>query len=120
MLGQVEGRTTPVVTGWLNERDAAWHPRVAFVAIDMCTICTSAVRAALPQARLVVDPFTSCNRATGGGRVERQGRPARPGPDPSRPDRGVHLGTTPVQTAPVDGVQLRRRSPSLSTQPRFS
>ncbi len=57
LLGQVEGRTIAAVTGWLNQRDATWREQVAFVAIDMCTIFKAAVRAALPQARLVVDHF---------------------------------------------------------------
>ncbi|WP_219539950.1 ISL3 family transposase [Nonomuraea guangzhouensis] len=57
LLGQVEGRTIAAVTGWLNQRDPAWRQHVAFVAIDMCTIFKSAVRTALPQARLVVDHF---------------------------------------------------------------
>ncbi|MFI7709076.1 transposase [Nonomuraea sp. NPDC049480] len=55
LLGQVEGRTIAAVTGWLNQRDATWREQVAFVAIDMCTIFKAAVRAALPQARLVVE-----------------------------------------------------------------
>ncbi|MBG0831635.1 ISL3 family transposase [Planomonospora sp. ID67723] len=57
LLGQVEGRTSAAVTGWLGERGQAWRDGVAFVAIDMCTIFKSAVRAVLPQARLVVDHF---------------------------------------------------------------
>jgi transposase len=56
LLGKVEGRTIAAVTGWLNQRDATWR-QVAFVAIDMCTIFKAAVRAALPQARLVIDHF---------------------------------------------------------------
>ncbi|WP_211589790.1 ISL3 family transposase [Microbispora sp. H11081] len=55
LLGQVEGRTSTAVTAWLGERTQAWRDGAAFVAIDMCTIFKSAVRAALPQARLVVD-----------------------------------------------------------------
>ncbi|MEV4016778.1 transposase [Nonomuraea angiospora] len=57
LLGQVEGRTIAAATGWLNQRDAAWRQQVAFVAIDMCTIFKSAVRAVLPHATLVVDHF---------------------------------------------------------------
>ena len=49
LLGQVEGRTSAVVKDWRH--------RVRFVAIDMCTIFKSAIRDALPQARLVVDHF---------------------------------------------------------------
>ncbi|MER6578261.1 transposase [Nonomuraea sp. NPDC001023] len=57
MLGQVEGRTSAAVTGWRGQRGQAWRDGVAFVAIDMCTIFKSAIRTALPQARLVVDHF---------------------------------------------------------------
>ncbi|MEV0169333.1 ISL3 family transposase [Nonomuraea fuscirosea] len=57
LLGQVEGRTVAAVTGWLDQRDAAWRTGVAFVAIDMCSIFKSAVRAALPHVTLVVDHF---------------------------------------------------------------
>jgi transposase len=57
LLGQVEGRTIAAVTGWLNQRPAAWREQVAFVAIDMCTIFKSAVRSVLPHAQLVVDHF---------------------------------------------------------------
>ncbi|MFD1044311.1 transposase, partial [Kibdelosporangium lantanae] len=37
--------------------DDAWRHGVRVVAIDMCTVFKAAVRAALPQARLVVEPF---------------------------------------------------------------
>lgn len=57
LLGQVEGRTSTAVTGWLGQRTQAWRDGVTFVAIDMCTIFKSAVRAVLPQAKLVVDHF---------------------------------------------------------------
>ncbi|MFI6732485.1 ISL3 family transposase [Nonomuraea sp. NPDC050451] len=57
LLGQVEGRTIAAVTSWLSEREAAWREQVAFVAIDMCAIFKSAVRAMLPHATLVVDHF---------------------------------------------------------------
>lgn len=57
LLGQVEGRTAAVVKDWLRQWDEAWRQSVRFVAIDMCTIFKSALRDALPQARLVVDHF---------------------------------------------------------------
>ncbi|WP_245658551.1 transposase [Microtetraspora malaysiensis] len=57
LLGQFEGRTSAAVTGWLGHRSQAWRDGVAFVAIDMCTVFKSAIRTALPQARLVVDHF---------------------------------------------------------------
>jgi len=57
LLGQVEGRTAAVVIDWLGQRTQAWRDAVRHVAIDMCTIFKSAVRQALPHARLVVDHF---------------------------------------------------------------
>ena len=57
LLGQVEGRKAAVVTDWLNKRGEAWKAGVAFVAIDMCTVFASAIRAALPHAAIVVDRF---------------------------------------------------------------
>lgn len=57
LLGQVEGRTSAVVKDWLGQRDEHWRQGVRFVAIDMCTIFASAIREALPRARLVVDHF---------------------------------------------------------------
>ncbi len=57
LLGQVEGRTTAAVLGWLHQRPPAWRDTVCYVVIDMCTIFKSAVRQALPQAILVVDHF---------------------------------------------------------------
>lgn len=57
LLGQVEGRTSTTVKDWINQREETWRRGVRFVAIDMCTIFKSAIRDALPQARLVVDHF---------------------------------------------------------------
>jgi transposase len=57
LLGQVEGRTTESVTGWLNAQPQAWRDQIAYVAIDMCTVFAAAVRRALPAATLVVDHF---------------------------------------------------------------
>ena len=57
LLGQAEGRTSAVVTAWINERSPAWREAVRYVAIDMCTIFKSAVSTALPPATLVVDHF---------------------------------------------------------------
>ena len=57
LLGQVEGRNATVVTDWLEARGDAWKAGVAFVAIDMCTVFKSAIRAALPHATIVVDHF---------------------------------------------------------------
>jgi transposase len=57
LLGQIEGRTTAVVTDWLNARGQEWKEQVGHVAIDMCTIFKSAIRATLPHAVIVVDHF---------------------------------------------------------------
>ncbi|WP_202970775.1 transposase [Saccharothrix sp. ALI-22-I] len=57
LLGQVEGRTSTTVRDWINQRGEDWRSGVRFVAIDMCTIFKSAIRDALPRARLVVDHF---------------------------------------------------------------
>jgi transposase len=57
LLGQVEGRTSVAVRDWITQWDEAWRRGVRFVAIDMCTVFKSAIRAVLPQARLVVDHF---------------------------------------------------------------
>jgi len=57
MLGQAEGRFADTVATWINSHDERWKAAVKFVAIDMCQIFASAVRAELPGAALVVDRF---------------------------------------------------------------
>ena len=57
MLGQVEGRTADDAAYWLLQAPPAWRDRVEVVAIDMCTVFLSAVRRALPKARVAVDLF---------------------------------------------------------------
>jgi transposase len=57
LLGQVVGRRARNVTGWLAERPEAFRDAVEFVAIDPCAAYAAGVRAALPQAQLVVDHF---------------------------------------------------------------
>jgi len=57
LLGQVEGRTADDAAHWLAGAPAAWRDAVQVVAIDMCSIYASAVRRALPRARLVADLF---------------------------------------------------------------
>jgi transposase len=57
LLGQAEGRFAETVATWINTHDARWKAAVKFVAIDMCQIFASAVRAELPDTTLVVDRF---------------------------------------------------------------
>ena len=57
LLGQVEGRTAASVRAWIERHDEQWRQAVAFVAIDLCSIFKSAVRASLPHAIVVADRF---------------------------------------------------------------
>jgi transposase len=57
LLGQVEGRTADDAAYWLAQAAPAWRDAVQVVAIDMCSICASAVRRMLPRARIAVDLF---------------------------------------------------------------
>ena len=57
LLGQVEGRTADYAAYWLAQCSPAWRDAIQVVAIDMCSICASAVCLMLPAARLVVDLF---------------------------------------------------------------
>ena len=57
LLGQAEGRAAADATAWLAARDQAWLDGITHVTIDMSTVFTSAVRQALPNAALAVDPF---------------------------------------------------------------
>jgi transposase len=57
MLGQVEGRTADDAAYWLLQAPQDWRDSVEVVAIDMCTIFLSAVRRALPRAKVAVDLF---------------------------------------------------------------
>jgi transposase len=63
LLAQVNGRTSAVVTDWLDARDEAWKAQITHVAIDMSTVYAKAVRQALPNARLVVDRFHLVKKA---------------------------------------------------------
>jgi transposase len=92
LLGQVEGRTADDAAYWLAQAPAAWQDAIEVVAIDMCSICASAVRRMLPQAQIVVDLFHVVQLAvkmTGDVRRravrERYGRPGRSGD----PEHGV-------------------------------
>jgi transposase len=57
LLGQVEGRTADDAAYWMWQAGPAWRDAVEVVAIDMCSICASAVRRMLPRARLVAGLF---------------------------------------------------------------
>lgn len=57
LLGQVEGRDGAAVVAWLAERTSGFRAGIEFVAIDPAAAYASAVRTALPHARIVVDHF---------------------------------------------------------------
>lgn len=57
LLGQVEGRSSAVVAGWLNCQPEAWRDAVTHVTIDLSACYAKAVRDALPHAQLVADRF---------------------------------------------------------------
>ena len=57
LLGQVTGRTSAAVTGWLAERSDAFRADVQVVALDPSAPYAAAVRTALPHARIAVDHF---------------------------------------------------------------
>jgi transposase len=66
LLGQVDGRTSGAVRGWLAQRSQARRDAVQLVAIDPCTPYAAAVRLLLPHARIAVDHFhlvLAANRA---------------------------------------------------------
>ncbi|GLW96080.1 ISL3 family transposase [Microtetraspora sp. NBRC 16547] len=60
LLGQVEGRGCEDVIAWLNAQPACWRAQIEVVAIDM----SASYANALPNARLVVDPFHVVQAAT--------------------------------------------------------
>jgi transposase len=57
LLGQVDGRTTAAVRGWLEQRSPEFRDRVEVVVIDPHAGYARAVRELLPHARLAVDHF---------------------------------------------------------------
>ena len=57
LLGQVDGRTSAAVRGWLAERTPEFRAAVEVVVIDPHAGYAAAVRAALPDARVAVDHF---------------------------------------------------------------
>jgi transposase len=57
LLGQTLGRRAAAVVEWLNARSDPFRAGITHVAIDPCAAYAAAVRAALPNAVLVVDHF---------------------------------------------------------------
>ena len=57
LLGQVDGRSSVVVTRWLAGRSEAFRDGVQIVAVDPSAPYAAAVRDALPAARVAVDHF---------------------------------------------------------------
>jgi transposase len=57
LLGQVDGRTTASVAGWLAARSHAFRDAVQIVALDPSAPYAAAVRQMLPHARIAVDHF---------------------------------------------------------------
>jgi transposase len=57
LLGQVLGRRSTDVTGWLETQGKAFCAAVEVVAIDPCAAYRRAARQALPQTQVVVDHF---------------------------------------------------------------
>jgi transposase len=57
VLGIVDGRDSAAVGGWLAERSQAWRDRIEVVAIDPSAAFKKAITAALPNAKISVDPF---------------------------------------------------------------
>ncbi len=57
LLGQTPGRTGRDVIRWLTRQPEQWREAVKVVAIDMSGTYRAGVRAALPHAKIAVDPF---------------------------------------------------------------
>ena len=57
LLDMVEGRSKPVFSTWLAERDQAWRDSVEVVAMDGFTGFKTATTEELPDAVAVMDPF---------------------------------------------------------------
>lgn len=57
LLGLVSGRSGADVTRWIDAQPAAWRAGIDTVALDPSAPFAAAIRAALPQARIVVDHF---------------------------------------------------------------
>lgn len=95
-LRGLHGRSGPALAGRRpqqrdgQERGEDWRSGVRFVAIDMYTIFKSALRDALPRARLIVDHFHLVQLANQAlTEVRRAGPPSRSGAD--GPQRRVDL-----------------------------
>jgi transposase len=57
LLGQTPGRTGRDVIRWLTRQPERWRDAVKVVAIDMSGTYRAGIRAALPHAKIAVDPF---------------------------------------------------------------
>jgi transposase len=57
LLDVVDGRSGPVLAGWLADRDPAWRARVVTASLDPFRGYASALAAQLPAAVRVLDPF---------------------------------------------------------------
>jgi transposase len=82
-VGQVSGRRRGSVIDWLARRSDAFRDAVKVVALDPSALYASAVRQALPQAAIAVDPFhlvalantavTRVRQRVTGDRLDRRG-----------------------------------------------
>lgn len=63
ILDIVDGRRGAAVRDWIAARPRWWRKRIELVAIDMSSEFRSAVRTALPKARITVDHFHIVARA---------------------------------------------------------
>lgn len=57
LLGHVEGRTSALVAGWINEQPQPWREAITHVSIDLSASYAKAVADALPGAVVVADRF---------------------------------------------------------------
>jgi transposase len=57
LLGQIDGRGSTAVIGWLQRQSQEFRDAIEIVALDPAAPYAAAVRAALPHAKLAVDHF---------------------------------------------------------------
>src|SRR4051794_12569381 len=57
LLDVVQGRSGIVLAGWIERRDQAWRDSVTTASLDPFRGCPTALRAHLPEAVRVLDPF---------------------------------------------------------------